>query len=180
MANTFSESNIEYATLHVPVSALKSYKDIAPWSSFGKLEAMSIAVTSITLSASSVTLTEGDTLAITAMVLPNNAADKSVIWNSSNSNVAIVDNAGKATAIAPGTATITATANDSSEVSASCEVTVAPASYVITYLIDGDVFVTDTVVRGTPVSMVIEPQREGYTFSGWGEVPEVMPAHDVT
>lgn len=180
VANTFSESNIEYATLHVPVSALKSYKNIAPWNSFGKLEAMSIAVTSITLSASSATLTEGDTLAITATVLPNNAADKSVIWSSSNSNVATVDNAGKATAIAPGTATITATANDSSGVRASCEVTVTPASYVITYLIDGDVFATDTVVRGTPISMVIEPQKEGYTFSGWGEVPEIMPAHDVT
>ena len=36
-ANTFKGSNPEYATLHVPASALNTYKSTAPWSNFGKI-----------------------------------------------------------------------------------------------------------------------------------------------
>ena len=36
-ANTFNGSNPEYATLHVPASALNTYKSTAPWSNFGKI-----------------------------------------------------------------------------------------------------------------------------------------------
>ena len=51
----------------------------------------------------------GDTLQLTATVLPENTADKSVTWTSSDSTVATVDETGKVTAVANGTATITAT-----------------------------------------------------------------------
>ena len=123
-ANAFDGSFPEYATLHVPVGAINSYKATAPWSSFGKFETTSIAVERITLSQSSATLTEGETLVLTATVTPDDAADKSISWSSSNPSVATVDNTGKVTAIAKGTATITAMAKDGSGASASCEIVV--------------------------------------------------------
>jgi hypothetical protein len=139
-----------------------------------------LLVASITLSQSSATLTEGETLTLTATVTPDDAANQSITWSSNNPSVATVDNAGKVTAIAPGTTTITVTANDGSGVSAQCEVTVTPASYVITYLIDGEQFFVETLTRGSAITLPEVPAKEGYTFSGWGEVPETMPAKDVT
>lgn len=83
-----------------------------------------VSVNEIVLSNSSVTLQKGNGTTITATVEPDNAANKSVNWSSSNTAVATVDNAGNVSAVAKGTATITATAADGSGISASCEVTV--------------------------------------------------------
>ena len=33
---------------------------------------------------------------------------------------------------------------------------------------------------GATITPLAEPKREGYTFSGWSEIPATMPAHDVT
>lgn len=52
--------------------------------------------------------------------------------------------------------------------------------YVITFLVDGEIFMTDTLAYGTDISMPETPQKEGHTFSGWSETPETMPACDVT
>ena len=120
-ATTFKNSNIGNATLHVPASALETYKTTDPWSSFGKIEELKIT---ITLNWSTATLFEGEDLTLTPTVTPDDAADKSISWSSSNPSVATVDNTGKVTAVAAGTAIITAMANDGSEVSASCVVTV--------------------------------------------------------
>ena len=81
-----------------------------------------IAVTSITLDAEA-TINVGETKTLTATVAPDNATDKTVSWNSDNETVATVAD-GVVTAVAAGTATITATANDGSGVKATCTVTV--------------------------------------------------------
>lgn len=120
----FSSCNLEQATLHVPTNTIENYKTKSPWKNFGKFEATSIAVGGITLNPSSVTLTEGESIFLTITITPDNAEDESVSWSSSDPSVATVDNMGEVTAIAPGSAIITATANDGSGVSASCEVTV--------------------------------------------------------
>ena len=53
-------------------------------------------------------------------------------------------------------------------------------SYLLTYIVDGDTIQTDSVAYGTAITPIEEPTKEGYTFSGWGEIPETMPANDVT
>ncbi len=83
-----------------------------------------VHVTSIELNQSSAGLNEGETLQLTATVMPEDATNRSVTWTSSNEVVATVDQNGLVTAVAAGTATITATTIDGSELSASCEVTV--------------------------------------------------------
>ena len=69
----------------------------------------------------STTLKAGQTVQLSAKVLPETVTDKTVIWTSSNAAVATVDNNGLVTAISVGTALITATVGDKS---ASMEITV--------------------------------------------------------
>ena len=80
-----------------------------------------VAVESITLDKSSLELAEGGTATLTATVKPDNATNKTVTWSSDKTAVATVDANGKVTAVAEGTATITAKAGDKS---ATCSVTV--------------------------------------------------------
>lgn len=76
---------------------------------------------SITLDQTTVTLKVGATAQLTATVTPSNLTNKTVTYTSDNTGVATVDTNGQITAVAAGTATITATIND---VSATCTVTV--------------------------------------------------------
>lgn len=55
-----------------------------------------------------------------------------------------------------------------------------PNSYSLKYVVDGKTFKTETLEFGTKIVPEAEPTKEGYTFSGWSEIPETMPAHDVT
>ena len=54
------------------------------------------------------------------------------------------------------------------------------AKYKLTFMIDGEVYYSDSLVHKAEVTVPEVPEREGHTFSGWGEVPETMPAEDVT
>jgi len=84
-----------------------------------------VAVTGVTLNKSAVTLavnTDNTKETLVATVQPSDATNKSVAWSTSNADVVSVDN-GIVTAIASGTATITATAQGG-EKAATCNVTV--------------------------------------------------------
>ena len=85
------------------------------------VENATIEVTKITLNKTSLNLVKGNSETLTATVYPSDASNKTLTWKSSNSNVATVSN-GKITAVAVGTATITATANNGQQ--ATCKVTV--------------------------------------------------------
>ena len=52
--------------------------------------------------------------------------------------------------------------------------------YQLTYLIDGEVYQTDSVSLNAAIVSPEVPIKEGYTFSGWSEIPTTMPAQDVT
>ena len=81
-------------------------------------------VTSVILDESELTIEKNFTEQLTATVAPDDADNLSLTWTSDNEEVATVDENGLVTAVGEGTATITATANDGSGVSASCVVTV--------------------------------------------------------
>jgi uncharacterized protein YjdB len=69
--------------------------------------------------------TKTETLSVEKFT-PARASDKTVTWSSDNTAVATVNAKGEVTAVAEGTANITATANDGSGVKATCAVTVKP------------------------------------------------------
>ena len=55
----------------------------------------------------------------------------------------------------------------------------ANMEYTITYMVDGVAYETQSYKAGAEVSALANPQKEGYTFSGWDGVPTEMPDHDV-
>ena len=79
-------------------------------------------VTSVTLNQTTLSLEAGKTGKLSTTVLPASAADKSITWSSSNTDVASVISNGTVTAKKAGTAVITATAVNGKN--ASCTVTV--------------------------------------------------------
>ena len=52
-------------------------------------------------------------------------------------------------------------------------------TYIIKYVVDGEIFVTDSIVYNSDVNVISAPAKVGHTFSGWSDVPKIMPAHDV-
>lgn len=52
--------------------------------------------------------------------------------------------------------------------------------YTLKYVIDGEEYKTYSIEYGASVNPENRPEKEGYTFSGWSEIPQTMPSHDVT
>ena len=135
-----------------------------------------VPVANVTLDHTVLALFPSDTTTLTATVEPDTATDKTVTWESSDPNVATVDQSGKVTAVAPGTATITATAGGQK---ATCTVTVTPKTYTVSVnptslefdtICPGDtkpaaktVTITNTGNQTVEVSL---PAATGYTITG--------------
>ncbi|MBO5749002.1 MAG: Ig domain-containing protein, partial [Muribaculaceae bacterium] len=117
-------------TLKVPEGAMREYGVENP-----KLcPAMELTYTIIPVKAESITLDKteveiivGETEFLTVTILPETTSNKTVVWSSSDEEVAVVNEYGVVTALAVGEATITATTADGSNLSASCQVTVVAA-----------------------------------------------------
>lgn len=94
----------------------------------------SYPVTDVTLSQDKADLTKvGETLQLTATVKPSYADNKTITWTSSDEKVATVDKDGKVTAVANGTATITATSADGKHsATATITVKIAPEKLTLT------------------------------------------------
>ena len=91
-----------------------------------KVTVVPTLATSIELDKTEISLEATQTATLVATVLPELTTNKSVTWSSSNESIATVDEYGVVTAIAVGEATITATTNDGTNLSASCKVIVNP------------------------------------------------------
>ena len=84
-----------------------------------------VAVEKVEITSTVKEVTAGETITLTAEVLPADATDKTVTWSSSDTAIATVDSTGKVTGVAAGTATITAKAG---EKTAAVDVTVKAAA----------------------------------------------------
>jgi len=120
----------------------------------------------------------GESVQLTATVSPENATNKNVKWASSNESICIVNN-GLVIGVGEGTAVIIATTEDGGHM-ATCVITVKNKEYLLTYVLDGKVYYTESLAEGEVITPLEEPTKEGYTFSGWSEIPGTMPADNVT
>lgn len=103
-ASNVSADKGEYYDIEIVPSAAPRYSST--------LDCTTIDVEGVTLSERD-TIAVGDKKTLVATVLPENAADKSVVWRSDNEAVATVDAAtGEVTGISRGRATIIVTTND--------------------------------------------------------------------
>ena len=99
-------------------------------------EAPEIKVESITIDQEDLTLTEGESVTLTATVLPEKAVDKTIMWTSSNDEVVMISSNGRARALAAGSAVISATAGEKSDFLTVTVITKTERIEVETVLVD--------------------------------------------
>ena len=83
-----------------------------------------VPITSLTLDKAEATVNLTETIQLTATLLPSDATNTTLQWESSDNKIATVSESGVVTAIAVGEATITATTIDGSNLQAKCKITV--------------------------------------------------------
>ena len=118
-----SPTTYEFATIASAYYALvfygtNDYTVRVPTITFYEGASASVPVTSVSVSPDTATIysggTNNKTVQLSATVLPSNATDKTLTWQSNATGVATVSSSGLVTAVSAGSATITATANDGS------------------------------------------------------------------
>ncbi|URZ00520.1 Ig-like domain-containing protein [Clostridium felsineum] len=132
------ESNVSIGEEENGITSLNGYLDeyriskgIARWTNdFIPPSYPYDTATSISLDKTSLDVNVGETNTLNALIVPNDITNKAVIWVSSDPSIATVDKDGKVTAIKKGTAIITATTQDGSNLSASCTVNVKDSTTI--------------------------------------------------
>ena len=155
-SDAFTDSYIEYATLHVPEESLDTYKAVEPWSGFNNIvKIMPMYILTYMIDDNiykSYQVEEGAT--ITPEAEPTKEGYTFSGWN------------GLPTTMPAHDVTVTGTFSIN--------------TYKLTYKVDGEVYKSYDVEYGATITPEPAPTKEGYTFSGWTGLPTTMPAHDVT
>ena len=136
-----------------------------------------VKVSGVSIDKPTLSMTEGETANLTAIVMPENATNKAVAWKSGNSGVADVDASGKVTAVKAGTTDITVTTADGGK-TAICKVTVTAKSVPATGLtlspeslvfIEGQTkSINATVTPSNTTDEVVWPSPAQLTSNGGG------------
>ena len=140
---------------------------------------LTITKAPLTITAKSYTITQGD-------ALPTFEAEYSGFKNDETADILNkkpVLTTSVTSSSEPGTFDIVASGAEAQNYEISYvkgTLTINPGVYKLIYKVDGEVYKTYDVVYGDAITPEPEPTKEGYTFSGWSEIPETMPAHDVT
>ena len=155
-SNAFDGSPIESATLHVSRRSLSQYQVTPPWSNFK-------AILPITTKYSLTYILDGvvyksSKIEYNASITPEPAPTKEGHTFSGWTGLPA-----------------TMPAHDV-EVTGSFNVN----SYTLTYKVDGNIYKTFYIPYGIAITPIEAPVKKGMTFSGWGNVPETMPARDLT
>ena len=123
-----------------------------------KEKVKSVSVTEVGLNKTSTTLVEGESETLVATVMPENATDKSVVWESGNESAATVSQEGLVTAVGEGKATITVKTNDGG-FSASCEVTVNKKVIAVTGVVLGKTELTLVEGEEEKLAVAVTPEN---------------------
>ena len=136
-----------------------------------------VKVSGVSIDKPTLSMTEGETANLTAIVMPENATNKAVAWKSGNSGVADVDASGKVTAVKAGTSDITVTTADGGK-TATCKVTVASKAVPATGLtlslssvafVEGQTkSINATVTPSNSTDEVVWPSPAQLTSNGGG------------
>ena len=125
---TTESSTIESST---EPSSSTTESSTEPASSISTPDEPTRLVTSIKLNRSKVTIDKGRSIRLLATVTPNDADNKTLIWKSSNTNIATV-NDGYVKAIKTGKATIIVSSSDGSNITTKCDITIVQKATKVT------------------------------------------------
>ena len=156
-SSKFDSSNYNSATLHVPLVSIDAYKSRYPWYGFKNIVKIAMPEHTLTYMVDgevykTYSIEEGET--ITPESEPTKEGHTFSGWSEIPETMPDHD------------VTITGTFSIN--------------KYILEYKVDGEVYKTDSLEYGTNITPEAEPTKEGYTFSGWSDIPETMPANDVT
>jgi uncharacterized protein YjdB/putative hemolysin len=131
---------------------------------------VNVPVTGVSVSPTTLQIGVGATSTLTATLSPTNASNQNVTWTSSNTSIATVSASGLVTAIAVGSATITATTQDGSFTS-TCLVTVSTAP--ITYCTSKGTTATYEWIKGVTIGSF---SNASVSNSGYGDFTSLSVA----
>jgi hypothetical protein len=152
LLNLFENAAYKTDTMQPTLNALR-----AEWGG----SAQEIPVQSVSLSAVTMTLNEGDSKTLTATVLPTSATSRLVVWTVTPAGFATVSN-GVVTGIKAGNCTVTATAGGKS---ASCAVTVEVVETAqLIYSLPGETVLTQGLDTGLKLLEHASTETPQYTI----------------
>ncbi len=123
-----------------------------------------IPVESISLSQTELEMEVGETVCLSATILPEDANDKRVTWSSSDDSVVFVSSHGEVTAFNAGVSTITVTTQDGRK-TATCQVTVREAApYAVPEVVD-----LGLSVKWASFNLGASKPEEYGDYYAWGE-----------
>lgn len=157
VSDSFKDSYIEYATLHVPQKLISLYSQVEPWKNFGNIVKIDMPQHNL------IYMVDGEIYKTCSIeegedITPEPAPTKEGYTFSGWSEIPETMPAKDVTVT--GTFTIN--------------------KYKLKYMVDGEEYKSYDVEYGATITPEPAPTKEGYTFSGWSETPETMPANDVT
>ena len=156
----FDGSYIEHTTLHVPASAVNAYKNKALWSKFKEIVGIGKQDYTLTYMVDGTkykeySIGEGDN--ITPEPAPTKQGYTFSGWSAIPATMPAND------------VTVTGTFTKN-----------AATTYMLIYMVDGQVYKTFNYAAGATVAQVVPPMKDGYTFSGWSNTLLTMPERNVT
>lgn len=170
--NNYSQPTFELVKLDLTTGAGTSVSKL-PYEMTGlyivRGQGGSIGTTSkpeqVHLEPKSLTLYSGNKTYLEASVTPWNLTDRSIVWTSSNEKVATVDANGLVTAVAKGTAVITAASKLDETVKAECTIEVFENSTTLSGVVhnaDGNAFFADIDVDSATYKIVSDAAEQDY------------------
>jgi hypothetical protein len=180
--NSYTE---QYATLHVPKNSIGDYKETGPWKYFKEIveingsggETGKCATPTITYSEGKLKFscaTEGVEFVYEITCADNKKGKGSEVIETGKHTVTVY-------ATKEGMEDSDAARLEYSPIGEMGENTggVETPKHMLTYVVDGNVYMTYQIEEGENITAVAEPTKEGYTFTGWSEIPSTMPDHDI-
>lgn len=171
-------NNRKAGTAKVTLRGIGEYGGIRECSfKITKKKYQTVRVAQIALDETSITLGIGNSRTLTAAVLPEDAWNKTVIWTTSNSKVATVNQEGTVTAQKTGTATIYAIAQDTGK-KASCKVKAAVIP-VTSFSLNAERICQPEGTRYQLKATQIQPEEASYSTIQWESTnPEAASVDD--
>ncbi|MCL2803976.1 MAG: Ig-like domain-containing protein [Micrococcales bacterium] len=158
---TFTNANNATTTFTMPANnatVTATYKPDTP---------APVLVTAISITGGTAITAKDGTLQLTANVTPAGATDKSVTWSiDAGAAAASVDAGGLVTALADGTVTVRATANDGSGVFGTTDITITGQTTTYQLTVSSGIG-AGSFASGTPVAITANAPPLGMIFDTW-------------
>lgn len=164
-----SESGLVSAIKEGDVQIIASTTDGSNLSAICEISVNSqfVSITQIAISPSSVRLAVGETFNLEAQITPADATNKTINWSSTNSSVVTVDSYGQLTAKGVGSATIIASSQDGTNISATCNIEVFEPSVPISSITIVPVDITGKVGETYQLTATITPENASEKTLVW-------------